>query len=110
MLNLQNMATKCKSERRYAFKGGGMKFRKTFWFVRRYVYLGRYVFQKLLRMGGGTFIWVGTFIWQLALNINQSEKQIDQGLLMKSSLLAKPPGNRRLFLISSVLTCANLSA
>ena len=41
-----------------------MKFRKTFWFVRRYVYLGRYVFEKLLRMGGGTFIWVGTFIWQ----------------------------------------------
>ena len=40
-----------------------MKFRKTFWFVRRYVYLGRYVFEKLLRMGGGTFIWVGTFIW-----------------------------------------------
>ena len=45
------------------FKGGGMKFMKTFWFVRRYVYLGRYVFEKLLRMGGGTFIWVGTFIW-----------------------------------------------
>ena len=57
------MATKCKSERRYAFEGGGMKFRETFWFVRGYVYLGRYVFEKLLRVGGGTFIWVGTFIW-----------------------------------------------
>ena len=40
-----------------------MKFRKTFWFVRRYVYLGRYVFEKLPGRGGGTFIWVGTFIW-----------------------------------------------
>ena len=31
---------------------------------RRYVYLGRYVFEKLPRRGGGTLIWGGSFIWQ----------------------------------------------
>ena len=41
-----------------------MKFRKTLCFVRRYVYLGRYVFEKLPRRGGGTLIWGGSFIWQ----------------------------------------------
>ena len=41
-----------------------MNFRKTFPFDRGYVYLGRYVFEKLQGMGGGTLIWVGSFIWQ----------------------------------------------
>ena len=41
-----------------------MNFRKTFPFDRGYVYLGRYVYEKLQGRGGGTFIWVGSFIWQ----------------------------------------------
>ena len=45
------------------FFGGGMFFQKTPVFEGWYVYLGRYVFEKLLRKGGGTFIWDGTFIW-----------------------------------------------
>ena len=45
------------------FFGGGMFFQKTPVFEGWYVYLGRYVFEKLLRRGGGTFIWDGTFIW-----------------------------------------------
>ena len=38
-------------------------FQKTSPFRGWYVYLGRYVFEKLPGRGGGTFIWVGTFIW-----------------------------------------------
>ena len=41
-----------------------MNFRKTFPFDRGYVYLGRYIFEKLQGRGGGTLIWVGSFIWQ----------------------------------------------
>ena len=36
---------------------------------RRYVYLGRYVFEKLPRRGGGTLIWGGSFIWQWIVTI-----------------------------------------
>ena len=55
------------------FFGGGMFFQKTPVFEGWYVYLGRYVFEKLLRRGGGTFIWDGTFIWHwivLVLNLD----------------------------------------
>ena len=37
---------------------------------RRYVYLGRYVFEKLPRRGGGTLIWGGSFIWQWIVKIH----------------------------------------
>ena len=50
------------------FFGGGMFFQKTPVFEGWYVYLGRYVFEKLLRRGGGTFIWDGTFIWHWIVN------------------------------------------
>ena len=46
------------------FFGGGMFFQKTPVFEGWYVYLGRYVFEKLPRRGGGTLIWGGSFIWQ----------------------------------------------
>ena len=53
------------------FFGGGMFFQKTPVFEGWYVYLGRYVFEKLLSTGGGTFIWDGTFIWHwINLRIN----------------------------------------
>ena len=43
---------------------GWVRFLETQPSGRRYIYLGRYVFEKLPRRGGGTLIWGGSFIWQ----------------------------------------------